>query len=59
MDVQPEPSNNAIEDSDVDMLIGVAKQIAASSSGPKKIKSSATFLAMQESVKEKIVSIFG
>lgn len=43
------------DSSDVDMLIGVTKQIVATAT-PRKIKSSATFLALQETMKEKIVS---
>lgn len=50
-------SSNTLVDSDMDMLIGVAKHIAATSPLPKRVKSSLTFLAMQESIKEKIVSI--
>lgn len=47
--------------SDLEMIVGVAKTIASSVTAagtPRKIKTSTTYLAMQESVKEKAVSTY-
>ncbi|KAJ8938536.1 hypothetical protein NQ318_016906 [Aromia moschata] len=48
-DEEAAPSNELPEPSDLDMIVGVAKQIAS-----KRPRSSATYLAIQESIKEKI-----
>lgn len=50
-------SNQMLVESDIEMLVGVAKHIASTSPVPKRVRSSATFLAIQESVKEKSVSV--